>query len=89
MERKAIYEAIKSRGRLSVDIRAAVSELVREWEKEHGARVSHIYIPMHHVGVGPESWYDFGFVDIDILMPDGTEISQTSIKTTLPGPVFP
>jgi len=89
MASKAINEAIEARGPLSADIRLAVSELVRDWEKEHGARVSHIYIPMHHVGVGPESWYDFGFVDIDILMPDGTEISSTSIKTTLPGRVFP
>jgi len=74
-----ITEVLKARGLLGASIREAVARLVRAWEKEHGARVSGIDINMLSIGGGPERWFEFTYVDVNILLLDGTEITPHAI----------
>ena len=79
MNDSKIKEVLKARGPLGASIREAVAPLVRAWEKENGARVSGIDINMLGVGIGPERWFEFTYVDVNLLLPDGTEITQRAI----------
>lgn len=78
-----IQAVIEVRGSLESAICEAVMPLVREWEKENGARISDIDFDLVQIGVGPKRKFEFGFVHVDILMPNGTEISCSEIRQSI------
>ena len=80
-----IQRVIKARGPLESAIREAVVPLLREWEKENGARISDIDFDIVEAEVGPKRKFEFGFVHVDILMPNGTEISSLEVRQYLTG----
>ncbi len=80
MINEEIRRILAARGPLEAEIRDAVEQCVRKWEKENGAKVSAIDIPMFGIGIGPDRWFEFGYARVDILMPDGTEISRNEIR---------
>jgi len=75
-----VEDVIKARGQLESAIHKAVEPLVREWEKENGAKISDIDFDVVETGAGPKRKFVLGLVHVGILMSNGAEISGYEIR---------